>query len=105
MEPLRTVLDKNPLIAFQESLVARAYIAMQIRHHFGRQELNVFSFSDLRTFDQWMRLGYWVKPRESAIRAIVFERTIDIHDQVIRKVPKRCYLFHPLQVFRKKLLK
>jgi len=89
--------------AYRGSENTAKMVREEIRKRYGDQAAKEYNpFFTTRTYRDWSRINYRVKPGEKAIKSIVVLEEKDDLGNVIRTYPKIISLFHLLQVERLK---
>jgi hypothetical protein len=99
MEIIQEVLEAVSKSPYKGSLLTCALVAEEIKSRYGEKELENFDpYRTVRTYKNWLEIGYRVKRGEKAIRSFTFLKEKDAQDNVVKCYKKTVCLFYYLQV-------
>lgn len=89
----------DPVSPYTGSISTKALMEKAIEEKYGRSELkNLDCYHNMRTFSNWLRLGWKVRKGEKAFKSIVVREIKDKDGIVIKKITRPCFLFYYRQL-------
>jgi hypothetical protein len=91
----------DPVSPYTGSASTKALMEKAIEEKYGKAELkNLDCYHTMRTFSNWLSLGWRVRKGEKAFKSIVVREIKDKDGDVIKKITHPCFLFYYRQVER-----
>lgn len=89
----------SPVSPFSGSSTTKTLMEKAIEERYGKAELkNLDCYHNMRTFQNWLNLGWKVRKGEKAFKSIVVREIKDKDGDVIKKITHPCFLFYYRQV-------
>ena len=89
----------SPVSPYTGSASTKALMEKAIVEKYGKAELkNLDCYHTMRTFSNWLSLGWKVRKGEKAFKSIVIREVKDKDGEVIKKITHPCFLFYYRQV-------
>lgn len=89
----------TPVSPYTGSSSTKALIEKAVEERYGKSELkNLDCYHNMRTFTDWLNLGWKVRKGEKAFKSIVVREIKDKDGDVIKKISRPCFLFYYRQV-------
>lgn len=84
---------------FSGSAITRTLMEKAVEEKYGKAELkNLDCYHTMRTFSNWLSLGWKVRKGEKAFKSIVVREIKNENGDVIKKITHPCFLFFYKQV-------
>jgi hypothetical protein len=102
MKSVNEILSENDPTPWTSSETTFEMVRAQVEERWGKKVADSFRAShDARTFSEWMKRDFCVNRGESGLKSFVLLPKKD-KNGVIKKVPKKIWLFHRKQVSKLK---
>ena len=99
MKSIKTLLEESPVSPFTGSASTKSMMEKAVQEKYGKAELkNLDCYHNMRTFQNWLSLGWKVRKGEKAFKSIVVREVKDENGDVIKKITHPCFLFYYRQV-------
>lgn len=98
MQSVKELIDSS-VSPYTGSEMTRDMVAQQIKERYGETEAtNYDPYKNCLTFRQWLSLGFRVNKGEKAIRSLTYCEKKDEAGNVVKKFPRKVFLFYYKQV-------
>ncbi|MEI6850277.1 MAG: ArdC-like ssDNA-binding domain-containing protein [archaeon] len=89
----------SPVSPYTGSTSTKTLMEQAVEKKYGKTELkNLDCYHNMRTFSNWLSLGWKVRKGEKAFKSIVVREIKDKNGNVIKKITYPCFLFYYRQV-------
>lgn len=96
---MKQALEEAAKSPYKGSLLTYALVAEEIKSRWGENELDNYDpYRSVRTFANWLSIGYRVKKGEKSIKAYTFLEQKDATGNVIKRFKRTVCLFYYKQV-------
>jgi hypothetical protein len=87
--------------SYRGSETTEKMVRAQLEERYGPEVAQGYNpYENVATLKDWNRHGYRVKKGEKALRSITMVEKKDEKGEVVKRYPKRCFLFHISQCER-----
>jgi hypothetical protein len=100
MEHISEIINKEiQRSAYKGSKKTYENVKEQIRERYGDTEAERYDpYFLARTYRQWLKIGYRVKPGEKALKSTTMVEKRNEKGELVRRYPKKINLFYETQV-------
>ncbi|HEY4512897.1 MAG TPA: hypothetical protein VJH06_00055 [Candidatus Paceibacterota bacterium] len=99
LKTIKQVLSEDDPTPWSGSEATYLAVKTQVEKRWGKKTANEFRAShDARTFKAWLSRNFVVNKGEAGLESFVIIDKKDKNGKVIKKIPKKIWLFHRKQV-------
>lgn len=103
MRSINEILREDDPTPWSGSEATYLAVKSQIEQRWGKKVAETFKPThDARTFNEWLKRKFIVNKGEEGLKSFVIIEKKNEHGEVIKKIPKKIWLFHRKQVSKMK---